>query len=116
MNKGEKGRLGEDAACDFLQKKGFRLLGRNYRALRCEIDLIMLDGETTVFVEVKARTPSRFGSGREAVTIAKQRNIYKAALSYAAERDMLEAPMRFDVVEVDLNSGGVVHIENAFSV
>lgn len=110
----ERGAGGEDAALAFFQKKGFVLLERNYRALRCEIDLIMRDGDTTVFIEVKARTGSSFGTGREAVTPQKQRNIIKAATAYAAGHGLLEAKLRFDVAEVALPWGGVTHIVNAF--
>ncbi len=114
MNRRIRGDEGEEAALLYLQKKGFVLLKRNYRALRCEIDLIMLDGDTTVFIEVKARTGSEFGTGREAVTLQKQRNIIKAATAYAAENGILEAKLRFDVAEVALPWGSVTHIMNAF--
>lgn len=63
MNKSVKGIEGERAALKYLQNKGYLLLERNYRAQRCEIDLIMQDNETTVFIEVKARSGVRFGLG-----------------------------------------------------
>ncbi len=116
MNRRGSGEAGERAALGYLEGKGFVLLARNYRAQRCEIDLVMRDGETTVFVEVKARSSERFGLGREAVTKAKQRNLLKAATAYAAENGILEASLRFDVAEVALPSLQVTHIENAFQV
>lgn len=112
--KSARGIEGERLAQVYLEKKGYLLLERNYRAARCEIDLVMQDGETTVFVEVKARSSTFFGLGREAVTKKKQQNLVKAATAYAADHGLLEASLRFDVAEVALPSGRVTHIENAF--
>ncbi len=114
MNKQEKGRAGENAALASLIKKGYVLLWRNYRAARCEIDLVMEDEETLVFLEVKARYGEAYGHGREAVTPAKQRNIIKAAQHFALSHAMTQRFMRFDVVEVDLLNKTVCHIKDAF--
>lgn len=108
------GNAGEDAALAYLKKRGYTLLKRNYRAERCEIDLIMREGETVVFVEVKARSGSRYGLGREAVTAGKQGNILRAAKHYLMENALFEAPVRFDVIEFAPATGEVVHIKNAF--
>jgi putative endonuclease len=108
------GNAGEDAALKYLKKQGFTLMMRNYRAERCEIDLIMRDGKTVVFVEVKARTGERYGLGREAVTTAKQGNILRAAKHYLMENRLFQSPVRFDVAEFDAATGTVVHILNAF--
>ncbi|MBR0026478.1 MAG: YraN family protein [Clostridia bacterium] len=116
MDKQASGKAGEQIACRALEKKGFRLVERNYRALHAEIDLIMRDGKTLVFVEVKARSSDRFGSGREAVTFRKQQNILRAAQAYLAEHGGFDDPLRFDVAEVDLVTGNVTHIENAFGM
>lgn len=116
MNKNRKGSEGERAAGRYLQDKGYLLLEKNFRAQRCEIDLIMLDGETTVFIEVKARSSKLFGLGREAVTRQKQLNMIKAATAYAADHGLLEASLRFDVAEVELPSLKVTHIKDAFQV
>ena len=56
MRPGEKGRSGEELALLYLQNKGYALLEQNFRFQRCEIDLILRDGETLVFVEVKQRS------------------------------------------------------------
>lgn len=110
----EKGNAGEDAALLHYQRRGCTLLARNYRAFRCEVDLILRQGETVVFVEVKARSGSRYGTPAEAVTAAKQANLRKAAQMYLAEHGLLESPARFDVAEVDLNTNAVHLICNAF--
>lgn len=116
MNKNAKGSEGEQAALLYLKKKGYVLLEKNFRAQRCEIDLVMRDGETTVFIEVKARSSHSYGLGREAITARKQRNIITAATAYAADHGLMEARLRFDVIEVALPSLHVTHIENAFQV
>ncbi len=114
MEKNRKGAEGERLALRFLQREGYLLLEQNYRAQRCEIDLIMQDGETTVFVEVKARSSQAFGLGREAVTKKKQQNLLRAATAYAADHGLMEMSLRFDVAEVTLGTGRVTHIKNAF--
>lgn len=108
------GNAGEDAALKYLKKRGYALLARNYRAVRCELDLVMREGETVVFVEVKARASARYGLGREAVTAAKRENILRAAKHYLMEHKLFEAPVRFDVAEYDPATGEVAHIPNAF--
>lgn len=116
MNRQERGAQGEAFALSYLQKRGYALLAKNFRALRCEVDLILRDGETIVFAEVKARTSAAYGLGREAVTPAKQRNIAKAAEAYLAAHSLAEASVRFDVLEVDLMSNSVTHIPGAFTL
>ncbi|MEN6470507.1 MAG: YraN family protein [Clostridiaceae bacterium] len=108
------GNLGEDAALAYFKKRGYALSARNYRAERCEIDLILREGACTVFVEVKARSSGRYGLGREAVTAAKQNNILRAAKHYLMENVLFEAPVRFDVAEFDPATGHIEHIKNAF--
>ena len=111
-----KGRRGEDIAAACLAQKGYRILERNYRRMRCEVDIIAAQGDVLVFVEVKARSSSAMGLGRESVTAAKQKNIITAAQCYIAERELQDTAGRFDVVEVDLSSGRINHIINAFEV
>jgi putative endonuclease len=100
MNRrGELGRWGEDSATRFLETLGYVVIGRNVRVPGGEIDLICKDGNVIVFVEVKARTGSRFGSGIAAVDARKRRTLRALAadwLQIAAPR----APARFDVVTI----------------
>ena len=67
MNNIERGKRGEYAALEYLLKQGYVYRDRNFRAAKCEIDLIVMDGDTLVFVEVKARHGSEYGTGREAL-------------------------------------------------
>ena len=77
-----KGQLGEDAAVKYLLKKGFKIAERNYRTPTGEVDIVAMDGETLVFIEVKARKGEQFGSPAQSVNIQKQKRIIKAALYY----------------------------------
>lgn len=115
MNKQQAGSRGESLALAALEKKGMKLLARNHRAGRLELDLILAEGARVVFVEVKSRTTNRFGLGREAVTLKKQRHILDAARLYLAQNGLDERPVRFDVAEVNLATGAVTHILNAFT-
>ena len=108
------GRGGETLAREFLERKGFILLRQNYRNGPREIDLIMQDGDYIVFVEVKARSRTKYGIPAEFVTPAKMRQLTLAAEAYLIEENLLNVPARFDVVEVYLVSGNVNHFENAF--
>lgn len=112
----ERGKSGERIAEDFLRKKGFRILERNYRYLRAEVDLICRKGNELVFVEVKYRSGESFGPGEESVTAAKQAQLRKAAEGYLQEKNIDASPCRFDVVAIS-DSGGlttITHFEQAF--
>lgn len=106
------GIAGEEAALLYLKRKGFKLLEKRYRDGRGEIDLVMKDKKTYVFVEVKCRKDGEKGSGLTAVTRDKQSRLRNAASWYAVRNNLTDAPMRFDVVEITL--AGITHIENAF--
>lgn len=108
----EKGRKGENLARSILISKGMELLRANYRTRLGELDLVMRDGETVVFVEVKNRKDLAFGAPQESVTRAKQRRMVKTALWFLKERRLAGAPCRFDVVS--LGPDGADHIPNAF--
>lgn len=112
MNTQHIGAAGEDAACQYLLAKGYRLLARNYRKPCGEIDLIFLDKKTLVFVEVKKRSSMAFGGPIMAVTAAKQHKIALTAQYYIKENAPKFDSIRFDVV--CLLPGKLEHIENAF--
>ena len=111
-------KTGESLALKHLKARGCEILAQNYRARRGEIDLIVQDGEFTVFVEVKTRRSLRFGLPQEAVTLQKQRQISKVALAYLQAQNLLDAPCRFDVIAIHLSPQlGLLrleHIESAF--
>ena len=95
------GKRGEDLAVAELERRGYAILARRYRTRHGEIDVIARDGETTVFVEVKARRTSEFGSAAEAVTRWKQRRLAWMAVDYLARNGLGRCPCRFDVVAID---------------
>lgn len=107
------GAWGEDTAARFLADKGYRILDRNWYAPHGELDLVAQQGETLVFVEVKARRRHDFGSPEEAITPAKQRKLRKTAWAYLQEHDLTEVDFRFDVVAIDQGpSGNVARLEH----
>lgn len=103
------GKKGETLAEKYLKKLGYKLLKKNYCTPFGEADLIFLDGDKTVFVEVKTRTSTAFGSAVEAVDYRKQQRYRKIALYYA---NGTEPNVRFDIVEVYPDT--INHIPNAF--
>jgi len=103
----------ESLACAHLESAGLQLLQRNYRCARGEIDLIMQEGDTLVFVEVRFRKSSRFGSAAESVTTQKRARIEAAAahfLTAVAARN----PCRFDVVAINGQPPQVDWLRDAF--
>ena len=95
------GKRGEELALRELERHGYAILAQRYRTRYGEIDIVAQDGETTVFVEVKARVGADFGSAAEAVTPAKQRRVAYMARDYIARNDVTGRPCRFDVVAID---------------
>ena len=93
------GAQAELLACAHLERAGLKLLTRNYRCPQGEIDLIMDDRGTVVFVEVRYRRSDRFGSAAETVDRRKQSRLQAAAAHYLL-RHGLDRPCRFDVVAV----------------
>ncbi len=114
--KTETGRRGEALALRAYRKTGFELLARNYRCGHYEIDLILKDKRTgtVVFCEVKARSDGTRAFPREAVGRTKQTYLRRAAQRFLIERELTDAPCRFDVAEVWLDIGKTELIENAF--
>ena len=109
------GKEGESAAADFLRASGYRIIETNFRTFFGEVDIIALDSGITVFVEVKTRSGSAYGSPFEAVTLKKQEKIRKVALFYMKKKKQ-ELEIRFDVVSITTAAGGrrIEHIKDAF--
>lgn len=96
------GRAAEDAACAELVRLGFRLLFRNYRTRRGELDIVALEGKVLAIVEVRYRARSDYGSAADSVTWRKQSRWARAALELLAREPALaRLPARFDLVEVE---------------
>ncbi|MEN8730042.1 MAG: YraN family protein [Desulfuromonadales bacterium] len=110
------GRLGEDAAAKYLQRLGMTILQRNVHTPVGEIDLVARQRRTLIFVEVKTRRSSAFGSPAEAVGLRKQRQIIRAAKWFLSDKSGKTLQPRFDVVSVLINGSDVAieHIPGAF--
>ena len=104
MNTQLSGRFGEATAAEYLRKKGWRVVGMNYRTRLGEIDVIAEKGRYLAFVEVKLRSAGAIGLPREFVDARKQERLRKAAACYLSTHG-LDAPARFDVAEVYTDEG-----------
>lgn len=113
MNKRKAGTLGEDSAVAYLEKLHYRILERNYRSHFGEIDIIAMDRRQTVFIEVKSRATSLFGSPHESIVKQKKRRITLTAMEYVQRRHLENKPLRFDVVAINPDNS-IELIQNAF--
>lgn len=106
----------ESRACEYLQRQGLRLIAKNYRTKMGEIDLIMQDGNVLVFVEVRYRQQTNFGSSAESITYQKQRKLIKAINHYLLTKRLLnKVDCRIDVVAIDTKASQQLKwIKNAF--
>lgn len=114
------GQWGEAVAEQFLRRQGLHVLARRWRVKKDELDLVVRDGETLVFVEVKTRASELMGRPFAAVDRTKRRAIGRAALRYMQRLKHKPPTFRFDVVEVigteAAGSPEVRHLANAFSL
>lgn len=110
----QKGRLGEEMAADYLEKKGHRVLEHNYKEYYGEIDIVSAIDGILVFTEVKLRQNNKYGHGHEYVNQSKQEKIKHAAQTYIIEKKLEEFQPRFDIIEIYTDSDQIVHYENCF--
>lgn len=95
------GLLGEELALAHLTAQGLRLVTRNYRAKVGELDLVMLDRQTLVFVEVRCRSSKQYGGAAASITWEKQRRLVRAAEHLLMKRaELRRYPARFDVIAI----------------
>lgn len=109
MIKSQVGREGEDLAEQFLKKKGFKILERNWKSKRWgELDIVAYDKEILVFVEVKTRSPGSLGEPFEAVNYYKIKSVVRCARNYILAKAQENRPLRFDVVSIIMNNPPVI--------
>lgn len=111
------GREGEDIAVDYLTKKNFRIIERNYRCRMGEVDIIGIFFRELVFIEVKTRSNISFGYPYEAVDSRKILKIRRVAQNFISERKLYNMDVRFDIISIILNKDDfpkIEHIEYAF--
>jgi putative endonuclease len=107
------GELAEALGAGYLQAHGLRLIARNYRCRMGEIDLILADGPSLVFAEVRLRRSRDYGGAAASITAAKRQRILLAARHYLSGRP--ESPCRFDVILLDaLDPDRIEWIKDAF--
>jgi putative endonuclease len=114
------GNAGERYAERLLTRDGWRILDRQWRGSKGEIDLVGLDGEVLVIVEVKTRRGARMGTAEDAVSPAKEARLIALGAEYVATHPIYaDLYWRIDLVAITLDSKGAVervtHIQNAFT-
>lgn len=111
----ELGKKGEQAAANFMKNEGYKVLKRNWRMYRHEIDIVAEDEEYIIFVEVKTRTSRQWGNPEDFISKAKIRRIVEAADLYLQIND-IEKPARFDIISAvwDGQVFEIEHIDDAF--
>ena len=108
------GQFGEELAFNFLLKKGYQILNRNWRWGKAEIDLIATHKGQMIFVEVKTRNNNKFGWPEQNIHIAKQRLLFQAASEFMYQNNY-ENEFRFDVIAIILEPNlEIKHLEDAF--
>ncbi len=111
----ELGKWGEELAVAHLQKNGYKIVARNWRYGKEEIDIIARTQDTLVIVEVKTRHSSQFGEPQDFVSKTQQKHLINAADAFVIEQD-LDVEVRFDIIAIttDDNPPKLMHIDEAF--
>jgi len=119
MKRRDTGILGEKLARDFLKKRGYRIIETNYRCRQGEIDIVAKHKDWLVFIEVRAKKSSEFGSPEESITPVKKERMRATAAHYHQSHKNLPPLWRIDVVAIELDQNGkpsrIELIENAVS-
>jgi putative endonuclease len=108
LHKQALGKHGEDLAVSYLQKHGYNIIERNFKARYGELDIICTKNNTLIFVEVKTRIGEKYGKPEESVTPWKLREVVKTAEYYTITHDHLPEALRIDVIAIQLDDQNVV--------
>ena len=108
MDRRTLGAMGERKAVDYLKKRGYRVRETNFRCREGEIDIVAQQKDCLVFVEVRTRTGSDFGTPEESVTAAKKQKLISSALAYLQTHRRLPALWRIDLVAIEVDPEGQV--------
>ncbi len=117
QGKKKSGEYGETLAAEYLKEIGFKIVMRNYRFGKGEIDIIAREGDYLVFVEVKSRENLEFGSPEESITDNKKKQVRRIASGYLFENNITDQDCRFDFVGVFFNGQlppEITHYRDAF--
>lgn len=113
----ETGKIGEDIAVSYLEKKGYKIIERNFECKQGEIDIVAIDKEEIVFIEVKTRASALYGLPKEAINQTKKKHIYFSSEYYVYSHNLVGEPIRIDVIEIYKKQGKfwVNHIKQAIT-
>ncbi len=113
MKKREKGNKGEEIIAEYLKKKGYKIIARNYFVKNTgEIDIIAFKDNTIVFVEVRSGDYSEY-----TVNYTKKKKIYKTSMDFLRKNPQYQDYLRqYDIVSVNVASGEIVHYENVMDI
>lgn len=111
----ELGKKGEDLAVLHLKKKGYKIVARNFKYQKAEVDIIASKENVLAIIEVKTRSTPDFGNPQEFVKAKQIQNLVKAVNFFIIEHE-LEVEVRFDIIAIIKNQAGtkIEHLENAF--
>ena len=111
----ELGKKGEQLAVDFLLKNGYKILERNYRFDKAEVDIIARQNDTLAVIEVKTRSSTDFGNPQDFVKPKQIQHLVKAVDEYV-NVNSLDVEVRFDIIAIvrEGKSFNIEHLENAF--
>lgn len=107
MDKKQLGKLGEDLACNYLKKQGYKILERNFLIRGGELDIVAQDKDVLVAVEVKTRFSNQYGTPEEAITFWKLKAVVKTLQIYKASHQKLPEALRIDLVAIEMDGNGV---------
>lgn len=114
--RGRLGRRGEDLAAGHLNAQGYRVIERNWRCARGEIDIVATDGTHLVFVEVKTRSSCDYGHPLESITLVKLARLRALAMAWCQAHPERVAPVRIDAIGVLVPRGAPYEIEHLAGV
>jgi len=117
MKRKEIGVIGEKLARGFIKKKGYRIRETNFRCRHGEIDIIAQKKDCLIFIEVRTKSGSAFGTPEESITATKKKKLVSTALAYIQSHNELPAQWRIDFIAIEMNNNGKASridlIENA---
>mgnify|MGYP001347023106 CR=1 FL=1 len=111
----ELGKIGEGLAADYLIRKGYTILERNWRFQKAEIDIIAQNAEIVASIEVKTRSTNEFGNPQDFVNHKKIKLLVMAMNQYIIQKE-IDAEVRFDIIAITKNKTdfNILHLEDAF--
>ena len=114
--KDELGRRGEQAAVEYLERAGLRILDRNWRCAKGEIDIVAAERQVLVICEVKTRSSTRYGTPLEAISRNKRARLRRLAIQWLVAHGVLFDEVRIDVIGLVTDESGQYQIEHVRGV